>query len=384
MNWLKDNFLNKTLKTPWLWFALFIGIFLRFFVMMFGHNFDFESYCIVGEIAGNFKNVYAHTDRYNYGFIFFVIQGLFWNISMLAAQYHLVLYRILFVILLTCTDIGIANYLRKHYSSMIAVVFFLNPISIVISGFHNQFDNIAVLVALLALPHYNKKKEFTKDDFWFILFMSLSLIIKHIFFMIPFFLLVKKGLPLCKRVAYSFIPPIMFLLNFVPFIIGNDDAWNNVLNNVFLYRSNTNSPLLWPLYQLFNIPTTVCFPVYIAALVLIALLFRKRTFENIFFNYTICMFAFASAIANQYLVIPIVAACVLDKTKLKYLYFVEGLGFVLLNFNEFNLAIHFENVLPPYLYHLILAPEPTFFIMTATMFAIFIINNIHYHNEAIV
>lgn len=57
---------------------------------------------------------------------------------------------------------------------------------------------------------------------------------------------------------------------------------------------------------------------------------------------------------------------------------------LLLNFNEFNLAVHFENVLPPYLYHLILAPEPTFFIMTATMFAIFIINNIHYHSDVIV
>ena len=73
----------------------------------------------------------------------------------------------------------------------------------------------------------------------------------------------------------------------------------------------------------------------------------KKNIRKHFFNYTICMFAFASAIVNQYLVIPIAAACVLDKTKLKYLYFVEGLGFVLLNFNEFNLAVHFENVLPP-------------------------------------
>ena len=96
------------------------------------------------------------------------------------------------------------------------------------------------------------------------------------------------------------------------------------------------------------------------------------------------MFAFASAIANQYLVIPIAAACILDKTKLKYLYFLEGLVFVIFNFNEFNMAVRLENILHPYLYHLILMPEPAYTVMTITMFAIFIINNIHYHNDAIV
>ncbi len=45
---------------------LSLGIILRFFAMSFGSNYDFESYCIVGEIAGKYRNVYAETSRYNY------------------------------------------------------------------------------------------------------------------------------------------------------------------------------------------------------------------------------------------------------------------------------------------------------------------------------
>ena len=47
------------------------GVILRLTVMLFGHNFDFESYCIVGRLVTQFKNVYANTERYNYGPFFF-------------------------------------------------------------------------------------------------------------------------------------------------------------------------------------------------------------------------------------------------------------------------------------------------------------------------
>lgn len=68
-----------------------------------------------------FNNVHAYVNCCNYDFIFFVFQEITEKISMLAAEYNLLLYRILFVFLLTCTDIGITDYLEKHYSSMITV-----------------------------------------------------------------------------------------------------------------------------------------------------------------------------------------------------------------------------------------------------------------------
>lgn len=58
-----------------------LGIMARFFVMQLGHNYDFESYMIVGDIVSKGGNVYAETYRYNYGFVFFFIQGLGYKLS---------------------------------------------------------------------------------------------------------------------------------------------------------------------------------------------------------------------------------------------------------------------------------------------------------------
>lgn len=83
---------------------IILGIIIRFSLMLCGHNFDFESYCIVGKLASAFKNVYANTTRYNYGFIFFCVQGLFYKLSF----GNETVYRILIVSLLTLADLGIA------------------------------------------------------------------------------------------------------------------------------------------------------------------------------------------------------------------------------------------------------------------------------------
>ena len=57
--------------------VLSIGIILRYIMMSIGYNYDFESYCIVGEIAGNFGNVYAQTDRYKYSPLFFAFKAFY-------------------------------------------------------------------------------------------------------------------------------------------------------------------------------------------------------------------------------------------------------------------------------------------------------------------
>ncbi len=121
--------------------VVLVGIFLRFFVMTKGHNFDFESYCIVGKIAGNFGNVYAETYRYNYGPIFFCVLGLLYRISAFTNN-PTIIFRILIVSILTLADLGIMGFIAKKYSKKKALIFFLNPVSIIITGYHlfNYFE----------------------------------------------------------------------------------------------------------------------------------------------------------------------------------------------------------------------------------------------------
>lgn len=334
--------IGKTNKKKIFWIiAILLGILLRYLVMLFGYNFDFESYCIVGDIAGHFRNVYAETARYNYAPVFFCFQGSFYRLSELFGSNQILVYRILIVGLLTATDLGIA-FFAKRYSLKAAVIFFLNPVSILITGYHNQFDNMAVLAALISILYYNEESKIGKKDLGFVLFMSLGLMIKHLLFVFPLFILLKKGLPIAKKALYAFAPPIIFLISFVPFVIGNSDALNGVVNNVFLYRSRNNAPLLSDLFNVFQIPNTFKFVFFILAMCGLAIFARKLQFDQCVFLYLMGLVVFSSAISNQYLAIPLVAICVLDTGFLKYLYMVVVSIFIVLNDNGLNVLRYLQ------------------------------------------
>ena len=313
--------MTRSIKKEYIIFVLFIflGICLRFFVMTLGHNFDFESYCIVGEISGDLRNVYAETSRYNYGPVFLVIQGLLYNISSFSANWELT-YRVLMVSTLTLTDLGITCIIAKRYDTVKALIFFLNPVSIFITGYHNQFDNIAVLFALISILFYNEEKSIGKKDVLFIAFLSLSIITKHILFIFPLFLLLRKALPVGKKLLYAFVPPILFLLSFLPFALQSNEALNGIINNVFLYKSFNNSPLLSFIYDGIGFPTKYSIVVFGLLMVLTAFLTRKKEIDKQLLVYLIALVAFSSAIANQYLAIPLAAIIILDTGVLKYIY----------------------------------------------------------------
>ncbi|MBQ6111682.1 MAG: hypothetical protein IJL01_04735, partial [Synergistaceae bacterium] len=82
--------MNKNNYSKIFWISVLAGITLRFVLMTLGHNFDFESYCIVGKLAAHGKNIYANTGRYNYGPVWFTLLGILWNIASYFQQNILV------------------------------------------------------------------------------------------------------------------------------------------------------------------------------------------------------------------------------------------------------------------------------------------------------
>lgn len=315
-------------KTAYIFFLFVLGVILRYWAMSIGSGFDFESYCIVGELVTQFKNVYAETSRYNYGPIFFIIQGLSYAAAHIFSMDIQQTYRVLLVGIFTLTDFAIAMWLAMRYSLKTSLIFFLNPISIVITGYHNQFDNMAILFALISCSYYNEEENFSKKDWLFVCFLSLSLIIKHILFIFPFWLLVKHGLPLKKKFVYVFVPPIIFGFSFIPFVIGNFDAFLGVARNVFLYRSYAISPLLGgPL----GIPVQFYFSLYILMMILMAFIVRKQSYEYLLLLYFISMFTFSSSMAPQYYIIPVVTLCILDRGVIRNIYFIFVGGLLIIS-----------------------------------------------------
>ena len=45
----------KNVSSKIFWTCIFLGVVIRFMLMSLGHNFDFDSYCIVGELAAREK-----------------------------------------------------------------------------------------------------------------------------------------------------------------------------------------------------------------------------------------------------------------------------------------------------------------------------------------
>lgn len=293
-------------------FAISAGIILRYIVMSFGNNGDFVNYCTVGELVVSGKNVYANTAGYNYGPLFFWIQGFCYYLARVSEN-PILTFRVLLIGFLIVADVVIMLIVYAKFGYSCAIVFFLNPVSILITGYHNQFDNLAIALLMLSLIFYNKEPMIGKKDIMFLGLFSLSLIMKHIFFIFPLWILLSTDVPVRKKFLYAFIPPMVFLISFIPFAAGDYAAVNGILENVFFYRSYNNAPLLKGIYTALGIGEQYYFFIFSIVMIAIGSIIRRYSIDYKLFIYLISMVAFSSAVANQYLAIPVVALAVLSK-----------------------------------------------------------------------
>jgi hypothetical protein len=166
---------------------------------------------------------------------------------------------------------------------------------------------------LAASCFYNEKKEFDCNDAIFIVLLSLSMLVKHVAAFFFFCLLVRRDLPILKKGVYTCVPLLIFLMSFIPF-------WGDgVVQNVFLYRSFKNFPLLFPILNLLSVPASLYFSFFVILICVSGFLFRDFPTRDFSLLYTICMVALSSAVANQYFAIPL-AALFVFKGGIKYLY----------------------------------------------------------------
>lgn len=326
--------------------ALLVGISLRLVVAPLGYNFDAESYRIVADITERGGNVYAETVRYNYGPVWFTIVNWLDSLSPLVptdnstAALHFVI-----AAFLTVVDVAIFALLLKNFSSSsgakIAILFFLNPISIIITGYHTQFDNLAILLGLASVFLWyesNKSEQQTSSAFSTkkaisLLVLGLSLMTKHILFVFPLWLALRQK-KLHLKVITVFIPVAVFILGFVPFWGAGKDG---IIQNVFLYRSMANAPFwnsLFPAIIVNNLPIIILF---IATLIVAGFTFRKRPVIEAFSLYLLVTVIFSPAIANQYLAIASIPIAMFPNIFLAA-YVAIGTVYLIVNQAGFNIA----------------------------------------------
>jgi hypothetical protein len=295
----QSNASNASAQICWLATVLILGTAARFAIATRGHNFDFESYRVVADLMAQGQNVYAHTARYNYGPVWFNVLHALDFVAGRDAN----LFRWLLIGLLTAADAGIALILWRRFDKWAATIFFLNPVSIIITGFTNQFDNVAILMGLGAM--WLIEDEFdrpaSRKKFGGLLLLGLSLMTKHLLFALPFWIAIKQRGWRQKILVLS-VPVLIFLMGFAPYWQAGHQG---IVDHVFKYRSMHN-PILYNLLM----PEFFCGIIssqmfWFASLAIIAYAARHRKILDCFGIYLAVMVATAPSVGLQYLAIPL-------------------------------------------------------------------------------
>lgn len=287
--------------------AVAVGVLARFAAALQGHNFDIESYWIVAGHVEAGENVYAVTDRYNYGPAWFLVLGALKQVADLFPDAFTAL-RYLVVALLTIVDLAIAAMLLRRFGGLTAAAFVVHPIAILITGYHSQFDNLAIAVGLagmLLLERADRQGERGLGGWWAagVAVLGVSLVVKHLLIVLPLWLALRQASP-ARVAAMLAVPPTILALAFMPFVA---EGWDGIVANVIEYRSAENAPFLtWlvpPLVQR-HVGSLELFAV---ALVAIGWLWRHRTPVELLLLYTVAVIVFTPGMFWQYLAIPAAA-----------------------------------------------------------------------------
>lgn len=315
MNWwgkseeiLLSKFSVKTIWTIYLTFAV-LGVSVRLYTQAksFGyvfHAYDFQSYSIVANSISESKNPYA-TGRYNYGPVWAVIV---WLIKSICGND--VSFRLGISIVLISTDIGISLWLKRNGYLLASLFLLISPISIAVTSRHLQFDNVAILFALLcvSLMARGKSNSINRYDIGACLLLALSLMTKHIFIVFPLWLAVRQT-SVVKKYLYLVLPTSIFLFSLVPFWLNNHKA---VYENVIAYSSLKNAPFLFAILPDgiadALIASKLATPIFLTIVVLVGFRLKNLSIPELPLVYMVTVVVFSSAIADQYLAIPVASA----------------------------------------------------------------------------
>ena len=287
-----------------------------------GHNIDLESWMLLGELVLDGKIVYAETERSNWGPLWsYLCAGTrYVQLTVLRTDTFEDFHRLM-ALLLSCIDVAIGALLFRYRSWAAAALFLLNPVSLLITGFHSHFENVAIVFGFGACLLLDKKGASDAGRFGVaMVLLGLSLVSKHVLIFLPLWFFFRPHQSRAQRV-FLLVPFAVFAVSFVP-VLHDERALEGVFEHVLHYDS-VHLDGFFPYLMSAAIPLPVVealfsrVPVFsgfqflwFAAMMATGFSVRRKTYQEQLFIYLVAMVVFASAIANQYLVIPLVTCAV--------------------------------------------------------------------------
>jgi hypothetical protein len=264
-------------------------------------NYDMHSCEMVTDIVTHGGNVYAQTERYNYSPIWFTILSFlkYVQIQLPSLPFHFVVRAFLCIVdLVTLVFLLLIAHHKKISLPKIAMLFYLSPVSFLLTGYHGQIENLAILMIIIGLFIYLKlsqKPIWGTAILW--LFATAGMVIKHNVF---YELIICLNAAI-KRYQIKFL---LFLISVCFFLALFIPYWNSgkegIIRNVFMYSSGVG---MYGITSLFNLPQLKY--LFIIGLFVFPLFLKNRDIIQQCLLGMLFFLTFTSGIAIQYFVLPI-------------------------------------------------------------------------------
>lgn len=325
--------------------GIILAFALRLYLATLGYNYDIESFARVAELLKSGESVYAATSRYNYGILWAYqlaalsyLQNYFMPASAAAADIQA--FHLWVAAYVSVGELLLAAAVARYAGNKWAIFAWLfNPLSCLLLGYHSAFDVWAILWAYLAWQQLENSENNRKKQVFAAVLMGISLSTKHIFIFFPLWISLSSLFGARRNywlaVAFPVVAYGIFFLLFLPFSF-DEASRNGILKNVFGYVS-ADGIAFWPYILRALSPTAANFFApywkyfFMLSLVFIGVLLRKEKYKKqLFYYYLLFFVAFSSAMAAQYLYIPLLGIYFLLPRKYFWFYSFWAATFLLL------------------------------------------------------
>lgn len=267
-------------------------------------NWDTDAYAEVVSTLDSGGTLYRDTPRYNYSPLWSLVLRV---LARIAGVGDLPLDRTVGGVLLL-VDSATAwlvfrvarDVLERSPASAAgaALLFFANPVSVFVTGFHAQFDGIAIafLLAAIWLEGRRHARPFAAAGS-----LAASLLAKHVTAFHPLVFIRPRGSVRGLPLAAALAPYAVFILSFLPY-------WgvrSEVADRVFAYRSLAEDYGTSMLRKLPGVPHWAPTAVFVAGALLAALAFRRLGPARASLLLFLVILALAPGMAEYYFVWPI-------------------------------------------------------------------------------
>ena len=337
-------------KYLWL-LAVAIGTLARVLIAKRGHNGDFQSWIWCITVMRDGGSVYSGSSNYGFGpaWMFVlkfadIVQGIFPD--------NRIVFRLVIILILTAFDLAIAILIAKKFSLIAGLLFFINPVSIIISGFHNQFDNIAIFVSMIGIFLLESIDLDEKKKSWWLglALIGFSLAIKHILLFFPIWLFFRAG-TFRQRASRLVFPYVVYLVCFIPWATSLDRV-KIIIEENFLKKGGEPASILTFFgsdsesggggFTYRELILILAYLIWLLGILAFGWAMRNRSIVHSLLIYLVVMVGLAPKYSQQQLILPLLALFVYATRELKIFYSIT-LIFMIQNRNELGIEFFFPH-----------------------------------------